>query len=82
MEFPASTEWKLGESIRVNLSFGHICSSLNHESGKTLEGRKLRNRLVTHSGIQNLPIPYSERGWAQSEDKNTDNDIETSHYKG
>lgn len=38
MEFPASPEWKLCESIRVNLSFGHICSLLNHESQKILEG--------------------------------------------
>lgn len=45
-------------------------------------GGELRNRLITRSGIQNLPIPYSEKGWAQSEENNTDDDTETSHKKG
>lgn len=45
-------------------------------------GGELKNRLVTHSGIQNLPIPYSEKEWAQREEKNTDDYTEASHYKG
>lgn len=31
---------------------------------------ELRNRLVTRSGIQNVPTPYSEKGQSWSEEKN------------
>lgn len=43
---------------------------------------ELRNRLETHSGIQNVPTPYSEKGGPWSEEKNIDNDTETCPYKG
>lgn len=57
MEFPGSTERKLGESIRVNLSFRHICSLLNHESGKTLEGGGIKEQVGNSLRFKICPYP-------------------------